>query len=105
MSTLNLTAARLVWVTSNEVSGSSLSMSVLAALQVLCHSFACGADRILQHVTKDNTENCVFFLSFFVVEKIVLNQLLPLALSRLTRGHLLENLNKPARNLPVPENG
>ena len=36
---------------------------------------------------------------------IVLNQFLPLALSRLTLGRLLKKVNKPARNLPVPAKG
>ena len=39
-----------------------------------------------------------------MIKLIVLNQFLPLALSWLTTGHLLRTANKPARNMPVPEN-
>ena len=45
-----------------------------------------------------------FWLGFSVM-MIVLNQFLPLALSRLTLGHLLKKVNIPARNLPVPAKG
>ena len=39
-----------------------------------------------------------------MIKLIVLNQFLPLALSWSTTGHLLRMANKPARNMPVPEN-
>ena len=70
-----------------------------AALLVSCHLFACGTDHISQlsimlWKTMQKTLSC-----FFGSCDDILNQFFPLALSRLTIGHLQKKIN---RNLQVP---
>ena len=84
-----------------------------AALVVSRRSFACEADHITfaarHNVVKDNAENSVCVCAraracvracvcvCVVVMMIVLNQFLPLALSRLTIGRLLQKVNKSSQ--------
>ena len=58
-------------------------------------------------VAKDNAENSDLLKNKIkkILVIIVLNQFFPLALSRLTLGHLLKKVNKSARNLRVPAKG
>ena len=96
----------------DEVSGSSLPTSVSGRITTF-PPFICMRDRsyftALHNVAEENAENLDFLFVFvvvvvFVVVMLVLNQFLPLALSRLTAGRVLKKVNKPARNLRVPAN-
>ena len=75
-------SARPGWVTSNEVAGSLLPMST--------------AQHMLWKTTQ-KTQIC------FLIE--LLNQVLPLVLSWWTIDHLLNKVNKPARDLQVLAKG
>ena len=55
----------------------------------------------MHHVVKDITENSPIFFHHDDSSE----QFLPLALSQLTTGSLLNMENKPARNLQVPAKG
>ena len=95
-----LTAVGPGKVTSDEISGSSLPMSVSSCITSFL-PLVCSRDRphfTAQHnVVKDSAENSWVF--FVVVVMIILNQFFPLALSQLTIGLLLKKVN---RNLQVP---
>ena len=101
-----MAAARPGWVILNEVSGSSLPASVsghIGSLLVSCRLYVCGTKHILQLciMLVCYKRQCKKLMTCFLVMVIVLNQSLPLALSRLTVGCLLKKVKKPVRNLRI----
>ena len=96
-----MTAARPEWMTSNKVSGSSLLMSVSGRITIF-PPFICMQDQpyfAARHNVMKNMHKAQTLFKKITAVMIVLNQLLPLALSQLTTGCLLEKVNKTARNL------
>ena len=96
--------ARPGWVTSNEVSGSSLPSSVSSRITSFL-LFICMWDwphfAAQPNVAKDSTKNSWLFSMVMMI----LNQVLPLALSQLTVGRQLKKVNKPAGYLPIAAKG
>ena len=76
------------------------SCQFLATLLVSHHSFACRTDHISQLSIISWKRMQKPWLVFFTVVMIVLNQLLPLALT--LNWKAISHLVKPAMNLPVP---
>ena len=96
-----LTAARPGWVTSNEVSGSSLLCQFPAALSV--SPFTRMQDQphfVAEHnVVKDNAKNMDFLLLLILMMIVTSTSSEPVD-NRLPTQ--VKKVNKPARNLQVP---